>query len=74
MSTLDKSTFDYLQPTDEQKEDMQICRDAARQYGAQLDEIVPDGEDKDFILRSLRTLSMWVNVAITREQDGSPRE
>jgi hypothetical protein len=34
---------------------------------------VPDGPDKTYILRKLREVSMWVNVAITRFSDGAAR-
>jgi hypothetical protein len=68
-----KSTFDYLKPTDLQMQDMTEAREAAAVYAAVLDEVVPEGPDKTYLLRKLREVAMWVNVAITREPDGSPR-
>jgi hypothetical protein len=72
--TLHPSTFEYLQPTLDQVALMQQARFATTVYGQLLEAIVPDGPDKTFILRQLREVAMWVNVAITRNPDGSPRQ
>jgi hypothetical protein len=71
--TLHKDTFGYRTPTDDQLASMQVCREATEHYAMTLMEVVPEGADRTFILRKLRTLAMWVNVAITRHQDGSLR-
>ncbi len=68
------STFQYLKPTDEQAAEMQIVRDATRSYADVLERTLPDGADKTYILRKLRELAMWTNVAITREASGAPRK
>jgi hypothetical protein len=68
-----QSTFQYLMPNDEQKEQMAEARRAALQYADVLDKVIPEGPDKTFIIRQLRTVAMWVNVSITRNSDGSPR-
>ena len=68
------STFEYLEPTDEQIEKMAIVRYAAAEYSRILDETLPDGSDKTFVLRAHRSNAMWANVAITRYPDGTPRE
>jgi len=73
MTQLHESTFEYLKPNDDQTTNMQICRESAAEYARVLSEIVPDGADKTYALRKLRELAMWVNVAITRNADGSPR-
>lgn len=67
------STYEYLMPTDEQKAQMAKAREAAAAYADVLDKIIPEGPDKTFIIRQLRSVTMWVNVAITRHLDGSPR-
>ena len=67
------STFDYLQPTLEQVAVMQNAREAAKAYALVLIELLPEGPDKTYTLRKLREVAMWVNVAITRQADGSPR-
>ncbi len=71
--SLHESTFGFLQPTEEQKDRLVIVRSAAADYAQTLERELPDGPDKTYILRSLRTLAMWANVAITREPDGTPR-
>ena len=70
---LHPSTFDYLKPTDQQLHHMGRLRDAAKNYARMLEEILPDGADKTFVLRAHRANAMWANVAITRQSDGSPR-
>lgn len=70
---LDPSLFDYLKPTDEQVGKMNTLRAAAQAYAYMLDKNLPDGPDKTYIQRKLREVAMWVNVAITRNPDGSPR-
>jgi len=68
------TTFDYLQPTAEQIETMKQARDAARIYADALERLLPEGPDKTFTMRSLRTVAMWANISITRHADGSPRD
>lgn len=70
---LHETTFKYLSPTDAQKDDMGTLRQASKAYADAIDVLVPDGPDKTYILRELRGLAMWINVAITRNPDGSPR-
>lgn len=67
------STYEYLQPTDEQKAAMAKLREAAAVYGTALDELLPDGPDKTFIIRAHRSNAMWANVSVTRHPDGTPR-
>lgn len=71
--SLHESTFGYLKPTDEQMETMSRLRAAAKPYSDILEAELPDGPDKTFVLRAHRANAMWVNVAVTREADGSPR-
>lgn len=68
------STFDYLNPTDEQKASMHTVRTAAATYAGVLLANVPEGADRTYLLRKLREVGMWANIAITRNSDGSPRE
>jgi len=67
------STFDYLMPTEAQQNAMKILRHSAKVYCDMLEHHLPDGPDKDFIIRAHRANAMWANVAITRNPDGSPR-
>lgn len=71
--TLDPTTYEYLNPTDEQNMAMSRVRAAAKAYSDILDSELPDGPDKTFVLRNHRSNAMWANVAITRHPNGSPR-
>lgn len=68
------STYEYLKPTDEQLAKMARLRTAAKVYNDILDSELPDGPDKTFVIRAHRSNAMWVNVAVTRLPDGTPRE
>ncbi len=68
------STFEYLKPTDEQIEAMSKSRIACANCAIELQLVVPEGPDKTYLLRKLREVSMWANIAITRQADGTPRE
>lgn len=70
---LHSSTFEYLKPTDEQIAKMARLRAAAKAYSDVLDAELPDGPDKTYVLRAHRSNAMWVNVAVTRLPDGTPR-
>jgi hypothetical protein len=72
--TLHHETFGYLKPNDEQMDAMEDMRSAFRTLAAAIGEILPEGPDKTYILRTLRTAAMWANVAITRYPDGAPRD
>ena len=67
------STMQYLKPTEAQLKAMEELRQAATDYMQALDTKIPDGPDKTYLLRKLREVAMWVNIAITRQPDGSPR-
>jgi hypothetical protein len=67
------STYEYLKPTEEQVEQMAAVRAAAKAYSDILEQVLPDGPDKTFVIRAHRANAMWANVAITRQPDGAPR-
>jgi hypothetical protein len=69
-----KSTFQYLKPTDDQLSIMDMVRSDFAAFSDMLDHLLPEGADKDHVIRLIRDAAMWANVAITREADGSPRE
>jgi hypothetical protein len=73
MPTLHETTFDYLTPTNDQKATMGLVRGAFKNLADFLEEAIPAGPDKTFLLRQLRDCGMWANIAITRNPDGSPR-
>lgn len=68
------STYEYLKPSPEMVDAMAQVRAAAKVYSEVIERVVPDGPDKTTIIRTHRTNTMWANVAITRQPDGSPRE
>lgn len=68
-----ETTFEYAKPTDEQMAKMASVRIGAANYAVLLQAELPDGPDKTYVLRKLREVAMWANVAITRNPDGSPR-
>lgn len=71
--SLHPSTFEYLMPSDEQKERMANVRNLFSECLASILPHIPDGPDKTYLIRQLRDCAMWANVAITRHPDGSPR-
>lgn len=70
---MDKSTFEYLKPTDDQMAAMSNMREVFARTAIDIDLLVPDGPDKTYLLRKLREVAMWANIAITRHPDGTPR-
>ena len=70
---LHPSTFEYLKPTDAQVETMAKMRGEARNFAKAVEELVPEGPDKTYLLRKFREIAMWANIAITRQPDGSAR-
>lgn len=71
--TLSNDAFEYLAPSPEQLVELQQMRAVFSQFCTIIDQMLPEGPDKTFVLRQLRTASMWANVALTRNADGSPR-
>jgi NADPH-dependent ferric siderophore reductase len=67
------STFEYLKPSDEQIERMAKVRAASADFAAAILINVPEGPDRTYAIRKHREVAMWLNVAITRHADGSPR-
>lgn len=74
MTLVHPSTFEYLPPTDKQATAMHTLREAARTYAGVIEDLVPDGADKTYILRKLREVAMWCNVSVTRDVHGAPRD
>lgn len=71
--SLNNNTYEYLKPTDEQIEKMSLVRNAFKVLSDVLEEQLPAGADKTFIIRNHRSNAMWANVSITRTEDGTPR-
>ena len=71
---LHPATFEYLRPTDGQLQDMETVRAAFGEFAMKIDQYIPEGPDKTYLMRKLRECAMWANVAITRHPDGTPRQ
>jgi hypothetical protein len=71
---LHKSTFEYLKPTDEQMQIMAAIRVHFADFASIFERAIPDSPDKTYLMRKLREVAMWANVAITRDADGSLRQ
>ena len=69
---LHESTFEYLKPTDEQVAQMAVVRQDFAEFTKRLDAALPEGADKTYLLRKIREVAMWANIALTRKADGSP--
>jgi len=70
---LHELAFDYVQPNAAQVDVMNQLRAMFKNVAASLDHCLPDGPDKTYVLRKLREVSMWSNVAVLRHSDGAPR-
>lgn len=70
---LHESTFEYLKPTQEQLDEMAIVRGEFAEFTRKIGAVLPEGADKTYLLRKLREVGMWANIALIRNADGSPR-
>lgn len=71
---LHRSTFEYMQPSPGQISRMNEARAAVKLYADAIEKIVPPGPDQTYALRQLREVAMWVNIALTRDNNGKPLE
>lgn len=66
------AAFEDVTPTAEQQRTLDLMTRLTEEYVKHVDNILPDGPDKTYILRKLRGTAMWINVALTRLPDGTP--
>ena len=71
--SLHPSTFEYVKPRQGQIDAMAEMRKATARYANLIDQALDEGPDKTYILRRIRETAMWINVALTRLPDGTPR-
>jgi hypothetical protein len=71
--TLHASTFETVTPTADQIATMDTVRQGFTTFAKFLDDHLPDGPDKTYLMRQLRDCAMWANVTIIRQPDGAPR-
>ena len=72
--SLHPATFDSIVLRPGQIEVMNYLRFRSKLYAEEIDRALDDGPDKTYLLRKLRETAMWINVALTRLPDGTPRE
>lgn len=58
-------SFQYIQPTDEQKEVMQVFRDKFELLAKEIVEQVSDSRGKSLAITKLEEASFWLNKGIT---------
>lgn len=58
-------SLQYVQPTEEQKEQMQVFRDRMESLIHDIKAVVPDNRGRSLALTKLEESSMWLNKAIT---------
>lgn len=71
--SLHASTFEYLKPSESQGDSMADIRAEFSSLARYLDHKLPEGPDKQHVMRLVRTAGMWANVALMRFHDGTPR-
>jgi hypothetical protein len=72
--SMHEDTFQRLTPNDEQAAAIATMRSAFGLTVAAVLANVPEGPDRTYVIRQLRTCAMWCNMSITHQPDGSPRE
>ena len=63
-----------MQLSDDKQVELQALQEAAHEYASRVLELVPDGADKSYILRKFHEVTMWVQVAVSREMHADKRE
>jgi len=66
--------FSHIDPSAAQAAAIDEVRKAFSVLWERVDFLMPEGADKTFVRRTLRTASMWVNAAIMHHEDGSERK
>lgn len=58
-------SFQYIQPTEEQKELMQVFRDIFESLSKEIQEKVPESRGRSLAITKLEESSFWLNKGIT---------
>lgn len=58
-------SFQYVKPTEEQVDLMQVFRDMYQALGERIQAELPDGRGKSLALTNLEQSAMWLNKGIT---------
>jgi hypothetical protein len=56
----------------EQEANVRICREAISSCEQTLALLLPEGTDKDYVLRKFREIEMWVTLAVFRYRVAAP--
>lgn len=59
------ASFQYVQPTEEQKQLMQTFRDAFEEIGREIQSSVMDSRGRSLALTKLEEAAFWLNKGIT---------
>lgn len=68
------TTYDALAPSVDQLARILALRKATKAYADVVESIVPEGKMRDRVLIDLLGIESLAIIAVTREDDGTPRE
>jgi hypothetical protein len=63
-----------MQLSDDRQATLQALQEAAHEYVSHIIELVPEGADKTYLMRKFHEVTMWVQVAVSREVHAEKRE
>jgi hypothetical protein len=63
-----------MQLSDDKQATLQALQEAAHTYASHVIELVPDGTDKTYLMRKFHEVTMWVQIAVSREMHAEKRE
>lgn len=66
-------TFEYVTPAGDEEQNLSKLNAATKTFAETLDGLLPDGPDKTYALRTLRTVHSWAAMTIMRDPTGKPR-
>lgn len=58
-------SFQYIQPTEEQKQKMQLFRDRFELLANDIESLVPESRGRSLAITKLEETAFWLNKAIT---------
>lgn len=61
-----ENRFSYHKPTDETVDSFEMIRKIGYAYAVQINQMCPDGREKDAAMKALDEVVFWSNAAIAR--------